>query len=268
MEYPFYLIDAFVADTDPPNQFSGNPAGVCLLPETKSADWMQAVAAEINQAETAFLVPQAPGVWQLRWFTPKVEVSLCGHATLAAAQAIWQHQSDAASTLAFDTLSGRLTASREGELIHLDFPADKPLAAEVPAALQQGLGYPPVWYGKGRDDELLVLGSARAVREFQADDALIASFTRRGLIVTAPGDQPEVDMVSRFFAPKAGISEDSVTGAAHCVLAVYWGERLGKTRLRAFQASARTGLLDLEWRGERVRLGGRAKTQLAGVLYD
>lgn len=261
--YPFYLVDAFVG-----GPFTGNPAGVCVVDEEKSAGWMQAVAAEINQAETAFLTRRASDGWNLRWFTPSVEVNLCGHATLAAAHALWQHAGECAGALEFHTRSGLLKASRDGERIRLDFPADPPTeVAQIPEALTSFLGEEPQWYGAGKDDVVAVLASADHVRNLRPNDALVAAFTRRGLIVTAPGDEPGLDMVSRFFAPNAGIPEDSVTGAAHCLLAVYWGQRLGKTRLEALQASQRTGRLALELADDRVYLSGKTRTALIGKFY-
>ncbi|MFC3116650.1 PhzF family phenazine biosynthesis protein [Cellvibrio fontiphilus] len=261
MHYPMYLVDAFV---DQP--FSGNPAGVCILNQEQPASWMQNVALEMNQAETAFVHQRADGSWNLRWFTPQVEVSLCGHATLAAAHALWQHAGETAATLNFHTASGLLSATRMGDEIQLNFPADIPQPiAQVPAALVQLLSKQPEWFGQGRDDVIAVLDSAEAVRCFVPDADLIASFTTRGLILTAPGDAGSgLDMVSRFFAPKVGIHEDPVTGSAHCLLACYWGNRLGKTHLRAYQTSPRGGLLTLDWQGERVLLSGKACTMLRG----
>lgn len=263
MGQPLYLVDAFVDGL-----FTGNPAGVCLLREERSTNWMQKVAEEMNQAETAFLLKQAPAVWSLRWFTPTTEVSLCGHATLAAAHALWHEAGERAPELKFRTRSGVLEAVRQGGSIRLDFPADSPtLIRKVPEALVKLLGGQPNWFGRGRDDHIVVLETAEQVRNFQADDALISSFTERGLIVTAPADKPGLDIVSRFFAPQVGISEDSVTGSAHCLLSVFWSQRLGKARLQAFQASARTGLLTIEWAGERVYLTGKAHTMLTGEFH-
>lgn len=261
MSYPIYLIDAFV---DQP--FSGNPAGVCILDQEQSVNWMQNVALEMNQSETSFLRKRADGSWDLRWFTPQVEVSLCGHATLAAAHALWHHAGETTKTLEFHTLSGPLSATRTGDEIQLNFPADLPQPiAQVPSALVQLLGAQPQWFGKGRDDLLAVLDSADAVRNFVPNAEQIASFTTRGLIITAPGDAGTgLDMVSRFFAPKVGIHEDPVTGSAHCLLACYWGQRLGKNHLRAQQASPRSGLLTLDWQGERVLLSGKTRTMLRG----
>lgn len=264
MHYPMYLVDAFV---DQP--FSGNPAGVCILNQEQPASWMQNVALEMNQTETAFVRKRADGSWNLRWFTPQVEVSLCGHATLAAAHALWQHAGETAATLTFHTASGALSATRMGEEIQLNFPADIPQAiAQVPAALVQLLGKLPRWFGQGRDDLIAVVDSADDVRRFVPDAQLIASFTTRGLILSAPGDAGSgVDMVSRFFAPRVGINEDPVTGSAHCLLACYWGDHLAKTNLRAQQASPRGGLLTLDWQGERVLLSGKTRTMLTGEFY-
>jgi PhzF family phenazine biosynthesis protein len=258
---PIYLVDAFV---DQP--FSGNPAGVCILENPQPASWMQNVALEMNQAETAFVDKRADGSWNLRWFTPQVEVSLCGHATLAAAHTLWLHAGETAETLEFHTLSGVLKASRQGDSIQLDFPSDQPQPLEqIPEALLQLLGRPPQWFGQGRDDHLVVLESADAVRNFVPQAELITSFTRRGLIITAASDNASgVDIVSRFFAPKVGINEDPVTGSAHCLLAVYWGIRLGKSQLHARQASSRSGLLTLNLAGDRVYLTGKASTMLVG----
>lgn len=262
MSHPLFLVDAFI---DQP--FSGNPAGVCVLREEQPASWMQSVALEMNQAETAFLHKRADGSWNLRWFTPQVEVNLCGHATLAAAHALWQHAGETAATLEFHTLSGLLTATQIGDEIQLDFPADFPQSvADVPPALVQLLGGQPHWFGQGREYLLAVVDDADAVRKFVPNSELIAAFTPIGLILTAPGDQG-VDMVSRFFAPNHGIPEDPVTGSAHCLLACYWGNRLDKTHLRAQQASPRGGLLTLDWQGERVLLSGKARTMLTGEFY-
>lgn len=263
MTCPLYLIDAFV---DQP--FSGNPAGVCLLAAEQPAKWMQQVAMEMNQAETAFVWPNSDDSYQLRWFTPQVEVNLCGHATLAAAHALWQHAGIETALLRFHTHSGLLTAARLGEEIQLDFPADQPKTRELTAEILQLFGKPPTWFGCGRDDLLVVLDSAVGVEKFVPDLNRISAITERGLIITAPGDEGSgLDMVSRFFAPKVGIAEDSVTGSAHCLLAIYWGYRLGKKLLRARQASPRGGLLTLELHGERVLLSGKAKTMLQGDFY-
>lgn len=263
MSFPMYLVDAFI---DQP--FSGNPAGVCVLDTEQPASWMQKVALEMNQAETAFVHKRADGGWNLRWFTPQVEVDLCGHATLAAAHALWHEVGETAPVIDFHTRSGLLSATRRGDEIQLDFPSDQPKTRELPAALLQFLGKAPVWFGRGRDDLLLVLENATAVENFVPDLGLISSITERGLIITAPGDAGSgLDMVSRFFAPRVGIAEDPVTGSAHCLLAVYWGYRLGKTVLYARQASPRGGLLTLELQNERVLLSGKTKTMLKGEFH-
>jgi PhzF family phenazine biosynthesis protein len=269
MSYPLLLVDAFVDTRLSGKRFSGNPAGVCILDQEQPARWMQQVALEMNQAETAFVHKRADGSWNLRWFTPQVEVSLCGHATLASAHALWQHAGETAPVLEFHTLSGQLTAKRLGDDIQLDFPTDFPQSiAEVPPALVDLLGKSPHWFGRGKDDLLAVLDSAEEVRNFVPNAEQIASFTVRGLILTAPGEAGSgVDMVSRFFAPKAGINEDPVTGSAHCLLASYWGNRLDRTHLHAHQASSRGGFLALELQGERVLLSGRARTMLSGEFH-
>lgn len=269
MSCPLFLVDAFIATPLKERPFSGNPAGVCILDKEPPVSWMQQVALEMNQAETAFVHKGADGSWNLRWFTPQVEVNLCGHATLAAAHALWQHAGETAAILEFHTLSGLLSAKQIGDEIQLDFPADFPQSvAVVPPALLQLLGSKPHWFGQGRDDLIAVLDSADAVRNFVPNAEQIASFTSRGLILTAPGDEGSgLDMVSRFFAPKVGINEDPVTGSAHCLLACYWGNRLDKIHLRAQQASPRGGLLTLDWQDDRVLLSGKACTMLTGEFH-
>lgn len=262
MKLPMYIVDAFSSSADP---FSGNPAAVCILSENRSSAWMQQVAAEMNLSETAFLQRRDGDSWNLRWFTPRCEVDLCGHATLAAAHVIWRELGNSRWDLLFHTRSGLLTASKAEAMISLDLPADPPQKLDVvPEALTRLLGQTPCWVGQGRHFLLAVVEDARLVRNLQPDMSLVASLPALGLIVTAPGDEPGLDMVSRFFAPRMGVPEDPVTGAAHCVLAVYWSTRLGKNRLQAFQASQRTGRLGLEITGDRVYLLGRTRTQLAG----
>jgi len=255
-------IDAF---TDAP--FKGNPAAVCFPDGERDAEWMQHVAAEMNLSETAFLLPRDDG-WSLRWFTPSVEVALCGHATLASAHALWQEKLiDESATARFHTLSGVLTADRRGEWIELDFPAKANEPVPAPAALLDALGAPhPRYVGRNEFDYLVELDSEDAVRALKPDHVVLRQLPVRGAIVTARSSKPEYDFVSRFFAPGSGVDEDPVTGSAHCALAPYWAERLGKTEFVAYQASARGGVVRVRLAGDRVKLGGKAVTVFRGEL--
>lgn len=262
MSCPVHVVDAF---TDRP--FAGNPAAVCLLGDHREDGWMQRVAAEMNLSETAFLQPLAPGLWRLRWFTPAVEVDLCGHATLAAAHVLWNHHEAGEPVLRFETRGGELHAGRVGERIALDFPADPPRPVAMPDVLAEALGLEPLEVLQGRDDLMAVLQTAEQVRHLRPDLARLAEIPVRGVMVTAPSDQAGYDFVSRFFGPRAGIPEDPVTGSAHCVLGPYWGGRLQRERLCGYQASSRGGRVEVELGGERVRLLGQAVTTLEGVLH-
>jgi PhzF family phenazine biosynthesis protein len=261
MEIPIAQVDAF---TDTP--FRGNPAGVCVLDTARTAGWMQSVAAEMNVAETAFLEPRADG-FGLRWFTPLVEVDLCGHATLASAHLLWEtgRLPDAAQAR-FHTRSGLLTADRRGAWIELDFPATPAAAAEAPPAMAAALGVTPKWIGRSRFDYLVEVDSEETVRAVTPDLKALAAVDTRGVIVTAPSASRGYDFVSRFFAPRAGIDEDPVTGSSHCCLAPYWAARLGKQEMTAYQASARGGVVRVRIDQDRIRLGGQAITVLRGVL--
>ncbi|MEJ2061454.1 MAG: PhzF family phenazine biosynthesis protein [Gammaproteobacteria bacterium] len=261
MSLAIYTADAF---TDRP--FAGNPAAVCLLEQARDADWMQRVATEMNLSETAFLVPRGDNAWDLRWFTPKTEVDLCGHATLASAHVLWNESGVSAPELVFHTRSGALKAVRRDDAIQLDFPSDPPVQADMPRGLEQALGVTPVDVLRGRDDLLVVLPDAAAVRGLTPDMAGLAVLPVRGVIVTAVSDQPGWDFVSRFFAPGVGVPEDPVTGSAHCRLAPYWAEKTGKTELVGYQASARGGVVGMRLAGARVYLRGQAVTTLAGRL--
>jgi PhzF family phenazine biosynthesis protein len=266
MGLAIYQVDAF---TDRP--FAGNPAGVCPLPLPgfPAADWMQAVAAEMNVAETAFLVRRRDGSgFDLRWFTPTVEVELCGHATLASAHLLWETGLVAAGEpIRFHTLSGALGAARDGEWIELDFPAEPASAlAEAPQRLAEMLGALPVWVGANRFDLVVELADEAAVRALAPDIRRLGALPYRGILVSARAAAPGYDVVSRFFAPATGIDEDPVTGSAHCCLGPYWCERLGKNPLLAYQASARGGRVRVELAGDRVHLGGQAVTVLRGEL--
>ncbi len=257
---PCFHVDAFTART-----FRGNPAAVCLLARSRPARWMQAVAAEMNLSETAFVRPIARG-FSLRWFTPMVEVDLCGHATLAAAHVLWQEGiAPMGRELSFQTRSGQLSAVRTGSAIELDFPARPARVCRVPSGLARALGASPRVVAMSKDDLLVELASERAVRELRPDFTRLRHLRVRGVIVTARAGR-RWDFVSRFFAPAVGVDEDPVTGSAHCVLAPYWSERLGKTAMRGYQASARGGVVEVKLRDDRVGLCGEALTVLRGEL--
>jgi len=259
-------IRAFKVDSFTAEPFSGNPAGVCLLTEPRDERWMQAMAREMNLSETAFLLREGDG-FRLRWFTPAVEVELCGHATLASAHVLWEEGVLAPSeTARFATRSGELRASRSGDLIELDFPTKPEHPAEPPENLLEALRVKPLYLGRSVFDYLLLLDSEEAVRAVSPDFALLRSVTVRGVIVTAPSARPEFDFVSRFFAPAVGVDEDPVTGSAHCCLGPFWAARLGKSELVGHQVSARGGVVNVRVAGERVFLGGRAVTVLRGEL--
>jgi predicted PhzF superfamily epimerase YddE/YHI9 len=268
---PLYQVDAF---TDAP--FAGNPAAVCLLEADADPAWMQRVAAEMNLSETAFLRPAAEdGRYRLRWFTPTVEVELCGHATLASAHVLFSEGlAEAGQPLRFDSASGPLSArAGAGGDIWLDFPATPAAPVDPPGGLLEALGPGPVrWVGLGRLDYLVELADEAAVRELAPDLRWLERLGDRGVIVTAASADGAgagaggYDFVSRYFAPGAGIAEDPVTGSAHCALGPFWAGRLGRDELTGFQASARGGLVQVRPRGDRVLLGGRAVTVLRGQL--
>ena len=259
MALRFTQVDAF---TDRP--FSGNPAAVCFLPEPRDPAWMQDVAREMNLSETAFLVRSEDG-YDLRWFTPTVEVDLCGHATLASAHALWEERHLLPDRQArFHTRSGLLTADRAGDWIELDFPAKPEAAVATPDGLMQALGGEAVHVGRNQFDYLVEMASEEVVRGLTPDFTQLRKLPVRGIIVTSRGRQ--YDFVSRFFAPGSGVDEDPVTGSAHCCLGPYWSARLGKTELLAYQASARGGVVRVRVTGDRVKLGGQAVTVLRGEL--
>ena len=261
MGLPLIHVDAF---TERP--FAGNPAAVCLLDGPREAAWMQALAAEVNLPETAFVTAETDG-FGLRWFTPTIEVDLCGHATLATAHALWQERRLAPeATARFHTRSGVLTAARRGDWIELDFPAEPAVAAEPPPSLAAALGVTAKWAGRNRFDWLVEVDGAAAVRALAPDLARLATVPTRGVIVTAPSDEAGVDFVSRFFAPRAGIPEDPVTGSAHCCLGPFWAARFGRTELTGYQASPRGGTVRVRLAGDRTLLAGRAVTVFRGEL--
>lgn len=255
-------IDAF---TD--QLFSGNPAAVCLLDEPADPTWMQAVAGEMNLSETGFLVP-VHGGYDLRWFTPTVEVDLCGHATLAAAHYLLEHKGASwEEPISFFTASGELTAQVGNDgWIELDFPAGTPEAITPPGALLESLGLVDVVsVSRSRLDYLIEVPSADQLRELSPDFGHLGSIGTRGVIVTSVGEGL-YDFLSRFFAPAVGVNEDPVTGSAHCSLGPYWAERLGKEDLLAYQASPRGGVVRVGVRDDRVLLGGQAVTVMTATL--
>jgi PhzF family phenazine biosynthesis protein len=259
---PITVVDAF---TSVP--FAGNPAAVCVLKQEQSAHWMQSVANEMNLSETAFLLPQGKNSYRLRWFTPKIEVKLCGHATLASAHVLWEEgHASGSKPLHFETLSGRLTAEqKEGDWIALNFPSQFVAETVCPLELRQGLGVDPLFVAKNETGYLVEVANKQVLLGIQPDfDRLLRNGCGR-VIVTAKADHgDQYDFFSRFFAPDAGINEDPVTGSAHCVLAPYWARKLEKNDLYAFQCSERGGELRLSVRDDRTVLQGQAVTVLKG----
>lgn len=254
-------VDAF---TDRP--FAGNPAAVCVLETPADAAWMQAVAREMNLSETAFLVREGDG-FNLRWFTPAVEVDLCGHATLASAHVVWEdNHLPRWVPIRFATRSGTLGAERRGDWIELDFPSQRAAPAPAAAGLLEALGCRAVHVAKNRTDYLVEVATAAEVRALQPDFGALRRLPIRGVIVTAQSDEAGSDFISRFFAPGVGVDEDPVTGSAHCALAPHWAERLGRAELTGYQASARGGVVRVRVAGDRVKLGGKAVTVLRGEL--
>lgn len=263
MSLEIFQVDAFA---DRP--YVGNPAAVVPLPGPRDEEWMRAVAQEMNLSETAFLYPEGDA-FRLRWFTPAVEVELCGHATLATAHVLWESGRLAPeATARFQTASGLLTAERHGEWIELDFPVNPAAPVQPPAGLAEALGAAPRFVGKSRFDYLLELATPAEVRSLAPDFTRLRTLPVRGVIVTARGDGAPYDFVSRFFAPGSGIDEDPVTGSAHCTLTPYWAERWGRDEMLAYQASARGGVVRVRLAGDRVKLGGQAVTVLAGRLLE
>ncbi len=247
--------------------FSGNPAAVCVLAEPASDEWMRNVAREMNLSETAFLTPHDGG-YRLRWFTPAVEVDLCGHATVASAHVLWQDGHLRPGQQArFHTRSGLLLADRRGDWIELDFPVKVVTPAPAPPELLPALGVEQaVFVGKNAFDYLVEVDSEETLRKLAPDHTTLRRIPVRGVIVTAKSSAGEFDFVSRFFAPGSGIDEDPVTGSAHCALGPYWSEKLGKTEFTAFQASPRGGVVRVRLEGDRVLLGGQAVTVMTAEL--
>jgi len=259
MNIPIYQVDAFTL-----GPFSGNPAAVCPLDAWLDDATLQSIAAENNLSETAFIVASDEG-YDLRWFTPALEVDLCGHATLAAAYVVLKHLRPDLDVVTFATQSGKLIVSRDGDGLSMDFPARTPTQVAVSQALSDALGEAPTEVHASRDI-VAVYDDEACVRRLSPDQArLLALDEGLGVIATARGDK--VDFVSRFFVPKAGIAEDPVTGSAHCTLVPFWAERLGKSQLVAHQVSARGGELHCEHRGDRVTLRGQCTLFLTGSIH-
>ncbi len=254
-------VDAF---TDKP--FAGNPAAVCVLPGPADERWMQDIAREMNLSETAFLHRRGDG-FELRWFAPITEVDLCGHATLATAHILWEEgHLDAQETARFHTRSGLLTAAKQGKWIELDFPAEPDNPADAPPELLRALAVKPNYVGRNRFDYLLEVDSEEVLRKLRPDWNLLMTVPTRGVIVTSPSDSAAYDFVVRFFAPRAGINEDPVTGSAYCCLGPHWGRRLGRAEFVAYQASERGGTVQVRVGRDRVYIAGQAVTILRGEL--
>lgn len=262
MALPFVQIDAF---TDRP--FSGNPAAVCVVPTPLDERRMQDIAREMNLSETAFLHHRGPAEWDLRWFTPSVEVALCGHATLASAHALFEAGALAAgSQVRFHTKSGVLAAVHDGQWIDLDFPATIAEACDPPDGLAEALGLTPLFVARSRFDYLVEVKDEETIRTASPDFARLRRLGVRGVMITSRAAGPGLDFVSRFFAPGAGIDEDPVTGSAHCALTPFWSQQLGKDTMTARQLSSRGGLLRVRLDGDRVHLIGQAVTVLRGEI--
>lgn len=258
MQLPIYQIDAFAGRV-----FAGNPAAVCPLPEWLPDATMQAIAAENNLSETAYFCRETDG-YRIRWFTPAVEVDLCGHATLASGYLLLTRFLPAAESVDFLSRSGPLSVTRGGDLFTLDFPAQPPEPAAMSDGLAEALGVPPSGCLRAGARVVAVYDSAAQIRALAPDMTAVARLAPGGLLVTARGD--EHDFVSRFFAPSKGIPEDPVTGSAHTILTPFWAERLGKTTMRAAQLSARGGELECTLRGDRVAISGRAVLYMEGTI--
>ncbi|REK76147.1 PhzF family phenazine biosynthesis protein [Paenibacillus paeoniae] len=267
MSMVMHIIDAFTNE-----KYKGNPAAVCLVEEAIPESRMQIIASEMNVSETAFVRPGDEG-YSLRWFTPKAEVDLCGHATLAAAHALWDTGRLAVTQRAvFQTKSGILTVERDGEWMIMDFPSEPAAPTEAPKELIEALGLIPRYVGRNRMDYLVEVDSEATVRTLQPDFQLLKTLQTRGVIVTSAaekkGEGASFDFISRAFFPGIGVDEDPVTGSAHCALAPYWAKRLRREALIGYQASERGGYVRVQLKGERVLLSGQAVTVLRGELTE
>jgi PhzF family phenazine biosynthesis protein len=262
-------VDAFT-----PTPYTGNPAAVCVLNAPRDEEWMAAIALEMNLSETAFVVPEADGdngtVYQLRWFTPTVEIDLCGHATLASAHVLWQESYLSPDNAArFHTRSGLLTCTTSGGWIEMDFPATFVEPANAPAQLSEAIGAEFKFVGRSKFDYLIEVADEGTVRSLKPNHHLLRQLPVRGVIATslaAPANADKYDFVSRFFAPGSGVDEDPVTGSAHCALAPFWSKRIGKPEMIGYQASPRGGIVKVRPVDARVFLSGQAVTVLRGEL--
>jgi len=259
MELTIYQVDAFAEKI-----FLGNPAAVCPLEKWLPDDLLQSIAQENNLAETAFYVPETTGL-RIRWFTPALEVDLCGHATLAAAYVLLYQEGFPGEQVVFNSRSGPLTVTKRNERLVLDFPLDIYHETTMPIELKDAIHLAPLKTFRGKTDYMLVFENESQVRSLKPDMGLLVKVPARGIIVTAPGEKS--DFVSRFFAPQSGVNEDPVTGSAHTTLTPYWASVLGKTELTAIQCSARGGRLNCALHGERVKIGGQAQLYMKGTLY-
>lgn len=263
---PLYRINCYQVDAFTDRAFAGNPAAVCVLSAPAEADWMQAVAREMNLSETAFVCLRDEAC-ELRWFTPTTEVDLCGHATLAAAHVLWTERYVAREKpIRFTTRSGTLVAKIRGGKIVLDFPALPAVPAAAPQGLFDALPLEPVFVGRSRYDTLVVVDREDQVRAARPDFMRLQQVEGRGVILTSRSDDPSYDFVSRYFAPQSGINEDPVTGSAHCCLGPYWSPLLARNEMTGYQASNRGGVVYVELQEDRVLLGGDAVTIWTGVL--
>lgn len=258
MELTIYQIDAFT------NQlFGGNPAAVCPLTEWLPTETMQQIALENNLSETAFIIPEGDGYY-IRWFTPAIEVDLCGHATLATAHALYAEMGYKGDKVVFNSKSGLLAVVKTGDLYTMNFPTDSLKSVPIPSKITAALGTPPVEVFRGKDDYLAIFDKQSIIENFTPDFKILGQLEARGVITSAKGDR--VDFISRCFFPAAGIDEDPVTGSAHTSLTPYWAKKLDKTKMVARQLSARGGLLQCEYLRERVNISGQAVTYLRGKI--
>jgi len=258
MKIKMYQVDAFTGKL-----FSGNPAAVCILDKWLPEDFMQNIAMENNLAETAFVVKEQEN-YHIRWFTPKAEVALCGHATLASGHVIFNHLNEKKEEIIFQSKSGELKVRKEGKVLILNFPTDIIHEIEIPSTIAEAIGLHPVGAYKGRTDYMLIYQDQAQIEKIQPDFRKLKQTNARGIMVTAPGK--ESDFVSRFFAPAVGVDEDPVTGSAHTSLIPYWAKTLGKTEMSAIQLSSRRGYLNCKYLGDRVEIGGKAITYLTAEI--